>query len=242
MVYSFDNVADYYNDQTKKMSDYEYQRWFSRKASIHAYKQTLKTLDNFLQNKHFYRTLEIGCGVGTWTGILNKHSDYILGIDISDNMIGFAEKKNLKSVDFKVMDFLKLDENIYNNYDCLVSMRMLRFIDNIDLFFEKARAVLNDGGSCLIVDVNPLWLKRKFLGAKEDTQTNITLRDHIKIKLKMAEYGFKEIHVRSAVIYLPPPFAPWLKLCDKIHIKKQNDDLSNLSSPLSESYAIYGHL
>jgi len=236
------DAGDYYNEQTKDVCDYEYQRWFSRKASTHSYNETLITLNNFLQDKQFAHTLEIGCGAGTWTKEITKHSDHVLGLDISENMVGFAKKKNLDSVEFMVMDFLKLDASKFNSYDCLISMRMLRFLDDIDLFFKKVTEVLAPKGFCFIIDVNPSWLKRKVLGAKEDELFDITLRSPAFMKLKMAEYGFKDIHVRPATIYLPPPFNPWLKLCDGIHMRNQNVELSTRLSILSESYAISGHL
>lgn len=236
------DAGDYYNEQTKDVCDYEYQRWFSRKASTHSYNETLITLNNFLQDKQFNYTLEIGCGAGTWTKEITKYSDHVLGLDISENMVKFAKKKNLGSVEFMVMDFLKLNANEFNNYDCLISMRMLRFLDDIDLFFKKVTEVLTPKGFCFIIDVNPSWLKRKVLGAKEDELFDITLRSPAFMKLKMAEYGFKDIHVRPATIYLPPPWGPWLKLCDYIHMKNQYEELSTRLSILSESYAICGHL
>lgn len=237
-----DIIAKYYNDHIKDMDDYETQRWFSRKASIHAYNQTLITLRDFLRGNHFSRTLEIGCGAGTWTKEIQKYSEYVHGIDISDRMIDFAKNKNLQSVKFEVMDFLNLDENVYNNYDCLVSIRMLRFIEDIDVFFKKINTILNENGSCFIVDVNPIWLKRRLLGAKEERLTKLTLRDPLTIKLKMIEYGFKNIQIKSAVIYLPPPLDPWLRLCDKIQQGERSTGLSKKFSFLTESYAIYGHL
>ena len=243
MNIQYNNVADYYNDHTENLEDYEYQRWFSRKSSVHSYNQTKKSLMNFFDDGlPVKNTIEIGCGAGTWTKEIVKHSNHVLALDISKNMINFAKKNSSDSIDFKVMDFLELDEKVYNNFDALVSMRMLRFLDDIDIFLKKVKSVLNDDGSCFIVDVNPLWIKRKLFGSNEDKLVNMTLRNPSSVKLKMLEHGFKDVHVKPVVIYMPPSFNPWLRFCDKVYNLNQGKDLSYKLLYIAESYSVSGHL
>lgn len=237
------SIKDQYNDNVKGMEDYEYQRWFSRKSSIHAYNQTKLTINNFFKNKKYDKIIEIGCGAGTWTKEIEKYSNSILGVDISKNMLEFA-KKNIKSgsIEFRIMDFLDIDESIYNNFDGLISIRMLRFISDLDLFLQKAISVITPDGFCLIITVNPLWIKRKIIRSQEDKHVNITLRGPLNLKLKMIEYGFKDIRVRPAVIYVPPPLKPALKFYNWLYELNQTRELSRKLAILTESYAIYGHV
>lgn len=237
------SIKDYYNDNVKDMEDYEHRRWLSRKASIHAYNQIKSTINIFFSNKRYDKIIEVGCGAGTWTKEIDKYSNGILGVDISKNMLEFA-KKNIKSdsIEFKVMNFLEIDESIYNNFDGLVAIRMLRFINDLDIFLQKAISVIKPDGFCLIITINPLWIKRKIIRSQENKRVNITLRDPLSLKLKMMEYGFKDIQVRPSVIYMPPPLNPALKFYDWLHKSNQNKELSRTTALLTESYAIYGHL
>lgn len=235
-------VEDYYNDNTKDMEDYEHQRWFSRKASIHAYSQTKLAINNFLRNKRYDKIIEVGCGAGTWTKEISKYSSTVLGIEISENMLNFTRNIKSDSIEFRVMDFMNIDESIYNNFDGLVAIRMLRFIGNLDTFLQKAISVIKPEGFCLIITINPSWIKRKIIGSQEDKHVNITLRNPISLKLKMIEYGFKDCQIRPAVIYMPPPLSPALKFYNWLYKSNKNRELSCLVSLLTESYAIYGHL
>lgn len=236
-------TKEYYDDYAGNIEDYEHLRWFSRKASLHAYNQTKATIDTFLTNKKCKRIIEVGCGAGTWTKEIAKYSNTVLAVDISENMLEFAKKNIISdSIDFRVMDFLNIDESIYNNFDGLVTIRMLRFTNDLDLFLQKTISVIKPGGFCLIITVNPLWIKRKIIGSEEDKRVNITLRYPHSLKSKMVGYGFEDIKIRSAVIYMPPPLNPALKFYEWLRKLNQNRELSRPIALLAESYAIYSHI
>lgn len=237
-----ESAKDYYNNTVKDMEDYERQRWFTRKASLHSYNQTKSTINNFFGNKKFDKIIEVGCGAGTWTKEISKYSNAVVGVDISENMLEFTKDIKSDSIEFRVMDFLDINESFYNTFDGLVTIRMLRFVNDLDTFLQKAISVIKPGGFCLIITINPLWIKGKIIGSKEGERVNVTLRDPFDLKLKLIEMHFKNVEIRPAVIYIPPPLNPALKFYNRLHKSSQSKELSRPTALLTESYAIYGHL
>ena len=52
------------------------------------------------------RAIDIGCGTGSYTAALAEYFDFVLGVDISDEMIAYARKRKadnaIKNIGFRL--------------------------------------------------------------------------------------------------------------------------------------------
>ena len=130
--------------------DYGYRRWEMNPSSRFDYNSTKRTILNYLVKYHFNNVLEIGCGPGTWTGILTQFADSITAIDISNTMIREA-KKIIKSpqVNFLTKDVMSFKTN--KKFDLIFSVRAFEYFNNKELFLEKCHNMLNPKGKLFII-------------------------------------------------------------------------------------------
>lgn len=69
--------------------------------------------------------LEVGCGTGLVSKSLGPYFNNGVGVDISNNMILEAKKKNIKNINFYKKSFFDLNENIDGSFDLIVSRGIL---------------------------------------------------------------------------------------------------------------------
>jgi ubiquinone/menaquinone biosynthesis C-methylase UbiE len=100
--------------------------------------------------------LDVGCGNGKISAKLAKIAEegQVLGIDKSREMISFARenfpKEHLSNLVFKIRDAQKL--LFKGKFDMVFSSFALQWIENKNLFFQKAyRALKRDGKLAMIV-------------------------------------------------------------------------------------------
>lgn len=129
------NAEDYHHNSSNQ------QRWA----------QDLITKIDFQGNE---RVLDIGCGDGKITTEIATYlpSGSVLGIDISQEMIGFAQKKfpmsNFPRVRFQTGDMTKL--NFDNEFDIIVSFSCLHWIlDHISVLEGIKRSLKPHGRAFL---------------------------------------------------------------------------------------------
>ncbi len=109
------------------------------------------------------KILDIGCGTGQLEkSLLQKWPNLkITGIDLSEDMLGFAQKRigSNPNIIFKQGDFLEtsLEEN---SFDVAFSISNLHYFSNPLSVFEKVKRVLKPGGLFIIVD----WNRDSFQG------------------------------------------------------------------------------
>jgi predicted TPR repeat methyltransferase len=93
-----------------------------------------KEYDNFiyiskktalLPNNKIDSFLDIGCGTGLVSEALSPYFNKGTGIDISNNMILEAKKKNIQNMNFYKKSFFDLDKNIDGSFDLIVSRGIL---------------------------------------------------------------------------------------------------------------------
>lgn len=153
--------------------------------------------------------LDIGCATGEITSSL--HSRFkckTTGIDISSKMIDHCHATYRdKNVFFKVGDILSLQFND-NNFDLVVSLSVIEWIDNYEKAISEVSRVLKHGGQWIVSIPN--WCS-PFRIIESITQ-KIRKQNYLqyqKNKLKVAEfeciaekYGLK----KNAAIYHVLPF------------------------------------
>lgn len=135
------------------------------------------------------RVLEIGCGIGAFSKILNERNFDVKATDISSYIIEKA-KKNLPEIDFQI---LNIEENISekNKYDYIFAFEVFEHLSKPTLAINNCYTLLKKNGTLIFSTPYP---------------TKETLSDpfHINVNFpkfwlsKGKDIGFKEVKVKYA--------------------------------------------
>lgn len=112
--------------------------------------------------------LDLGCGTGTLSFLLEKYGYDIIGIDMSEDMLAVANEKKYEEGSnalFLCQSIEKLD--LYGTIDCAVcSLDTVNHIDSLDKIREAFRRVslFMSMGGVFIFDFNTVYKHRKILG------------------------------------------------------------------------------
>jgi len=141
MIFDFNLVAEYYDEY--------YNSEFGRKVDA-VEKRLVK---KYIEQIPIKNALEVGCGTGHWTEFFINNGFEITGIDISENMINIARKKNLKDVKFEIIN---IEDAPYpdNSFDNIFAITSLEFVDNRQKAIEQIYRILKPGGYLLIGCLN----------------------------------------------------------------------------------------
>ncbi len=121
------------------------------KNSQFQYKEGIKALSqlNIVGNE---RILDVGCGNGRISAFLAQAvpQGSVIGIDISDNMINFAQDvyKNISNLSFKQADATKLSFN--KEFDIVVSIACLHWIKDKKAVIQNMEQSLKPKGRILL--------------------------------------------------------------------------------------------
>jgi trans-aconitate 2-methyltransferase len=148
-------VSDFYDDFSEKQINTGVS---TRNIKIHefAIKFGLKKTDN---------VLEIGCGIGTQTGLLAEYTKgfgKVTAIDISSKSVDYAKKqlKNFNNIDFLIGDIVQMKLDINNKFDVVILPDVIEHIP-IEVhgkLFSILRSLIKDNGFVLIHIPNPNYL------------------------------------------------------------------------------------
>ncbi|WP_342540516.1 methyltransferase domain-containing protein [Heyndrickxia sp. FSL K6-6286] len=97
------------------------------------------------------RALDIGCGTGILVYELSNYFSEVVGIDISEGMLEFANKKRQCSN----ISYLKMDaENLSLGYkfDYIVSRTTFHHLRDISIVINQMKELLYEGGKIVILD------------------------------------------------------------------------------------------
>lgn len=109
---------------------------------------------NVLDNQKFRdneQVLDVGCGDGKITYIISTKvpQGFVLGVDLSSNMIEQAKKTHLnestKNIDFKVLD--ARDLNYSNRFDKVFSFSALQWVCELDVAIQGIYRALKPSGT-----------------------------------------------------------------------------------------------
>lgn len=109
-----------------------YDSWFQDDLT-HLGKQISLTI---LNRYNFDSILDIGCGKGTFTNLLKKANNKVIGCDISETAIIKAKSK------YRDVEFLKLTAdkalNLKKKWDLVIMMEILSYLENWKEILAKA--------------------------------------------------------------------------------------------------------
>jgi len=104
-----------------------------------------------LKKGEFNNLLDVGCGDGRFLRELNREypGKTALGIDYSDRAIALAKSLN-PGLSYKVADLTNHDLDL--KFDVVTMVEVLEHIhtDHVDVFLERAAALLNEGGRIVL--------------------------------------------------------------------------------------------
>jgi len=142
-----------------------------------------KSLQQLLDNMHFNRALEIGCGTGKNTQVLQYICDKVLAVDFSEEMLAIARKKvPASNVSFIQADITEEWDFAKETFDLITFSLVLEHIKNLTPIFEKAARILTFEGMVYVGELHPFkqygGTKARFT-EKEATTTLACFTHHI---------------------------------------------------------------
>ena len=122
-----------------------------------------------LNQFHFGRVLEIGCGTGKNTGFLLSVSGEVLAVDLSSEMLAMARAK-ISSANVR---FVQADINMdwdfaEGPFDLVTFSLVLEHISDLEPVFKKVYSILKPGGRVYIGELHPF---KQYAGSKARFET-----------------------------------------------------------------------
>ena len=119
-------------------------------------KKMAERLLSFLDRKNFDDILEIGCGTGFLTQLVNDKFNFntYTANDIVESCEKYVKEINPK-INFIAADIEKAVENSDKKYDLIISNAAFQWVENLESFIELLVSKLNDGGILLFSTFGP---------------------------------------------------------------------------------------
>lgn len=132
---------------------------YDLKSRIKKAERIVKLLGYFLGSDKLknLNLLDIGSSTGIIDNYLAKHFKKVLGIDIDEKAIKFANK-NFKAVNltFKREDAMKVDIES-NSFDVIICTHVYEHVPDANKIFPEIYRILKPNGVCYFAAVNKYW-------------------------------------------------------------------------------------
>ncbi|GAW28626.1 class I SAM-dependent methyltransferase [Carboxydocella sp. ULO1] len=136
----YDSIAQYYE------------------AAFSERKHIMESLTLIKHNKRYSLAIDLGCGTGLSTQALLNIADFVIGLDISNNMLAKARKR-IDSTKVKLLkaDFTENIPKLEERADFIFSVGATRHIPEGKefVFLENVVKLLKPGGESIITFVTP---------------------------------------------------------------------------------------
>lgn len=98
------------------------------------------------------RTLELGCGNGTFSDVLREEADELIATDYSDEMLAYS-KERFKNIEKVIVEKANCFELPYsdNSFDTVVMANLLHIIPLPEKAIIESQRVLNNGGRLIAI-------------------------------------------------------------------------------------------
>ena len=119
-------------------------------------KKMAERLLSFLDRKDFNDILEIGCGTGFLTQLVNEKFSFktYTANDIVESCEKYVKEINPK-INFIPADIEKAVENSDKKYDLIISNAVFQWVENLESFIKLLVSKLNDDGVLLFSTFGP---------------------------------------------------------------------------------------
>ena len=160
-----------YKELSRKEFDKEADK-FDQEQGMNIYKMCEKGysyLIDEVKKEQFHSLLDVGCGTGNTITLLNDQfpNKKYTGMDLSENMIKVAKKKNISNALFMTGDAENMPFKD-NEFDVIVCKESFHHYPNVEKFFKECYRILKKRGRLIIMDVEPpveiiRWIYNHFL-------------------------------------------------------------------------------
>ena len=147
----FNDAAGYYKEM----------RWERNRLAQFEKWLTQTTVEQELGDARVAKALELGCGPGTWTGILADRAEKVLAVDLSEAMLGQAAQTlaQRSNIELKPADIGSFDPGA-QTFDRILSVRVLEYVPEWQHAVESFGRWLSPGGQAVVVTKTPISVWR----------------------------------------------------------------------------------
>lgn len=90
--------------------------------------------------------LDAACGSGYGTELISRVADYVIGIDIDDTTIKYAQKHyGSSNIQFRVGDVLNLEFDVECMFDAIISVETIEHVEDPTPFLKSIHRILKPG-------------------------------------------------------------------------------------------------
>jgi len=145
------------NFWTQRMKDYGHTGWSDNITYLYDQYLRLHLIEKVI-NKYFISgqikySLDYGCGSGDFTKLLAQYSEKTMGVDIAQEIIDVASKKNTeKNISFMQIDDLKYTESEYSLVNSITVLQHIINDDELSIVLSKINSLLSIKGIFIIID------------------------------------------------------------------------------------------
>lgn len=207
VAHIFDEAAGYYGSM----------RWERNRIVRFEKSMTRQVLEEELGDRRVARALEIGCGPGTWTGLLAERSESVLALDLSEGMLEQARRAVTESnVHFQHADAARFRAD--TGFDLVMSVRVLEYVPEWREIVNRLGSMVTPGGQVVIVTKTPISIWRgtgrnRWFGARTLAR-RLTFRRadpgfwqrHLpvgELARTLGDAGFTDIRIRPVIFGAP---------------------------------------
>lgn len=106
-----------------------------------------------LEGRRFRRGVEVGCSIGELTARLGGCCDVLLGLDVAEEALGAARRRNADAPNIRFQRLALPDERPEGAFDLIVLSEVLYYFDRADLarVADWTCGALEPGGVALLV-------------------------------------------------------------------------------------------
>lgn len=175
----------------------------SEAMSISKYpKECYPFILDMLKNRKYLSVLDMGCGTGAILEKISKENPkaFLFGLDLSENMIAEAKKKNIPKAQYVIGDAENLP---YENekFDVVICNQSFHHYPNPQKAFNEAYRVLKKSGIFIVCDMYCNKLLRAFennIVLKLMNKGDVRTYSSEEVILLLTKAGFKEVNWRKA--------------------------------------------
>lgn len=138
--------------QDKEMYWSRFANDFEEKQQAVVGKEILSlTAQEVLKEQNLGRVLELGCGTGLFTEVLQKRARKVIATDYSEEMVAMAKEKRgqLQNVEFEQANAMKLEYED-ESFDTVFMANLIHVIGNAEKVILESKRVLKREGMLII--------------------------------------------------------------------------------------------
>lgn len=167
----YDKLADYYRKKRDDTSKFDY----NRDIEVPAFTRFIGDVKDKV-------ILDMGCGFGDHAKKLSKKSyKKLIGFDISERLVKFANEQSIPNSYFYVGDMSKRLKHKDSSFDVVFSSLAIHYVKNIKRLFREVNRVLKRGGIFCFSTGHPIF-------------NLINQTDHKVVGFKKKAQGKREIY------------------------------------------------